>query len=113
MEKILVINNDKDTMALLKTWLERKKYQVKYTESKEEVPHLMKDFNPRVVLVDVLQGAVAEELKSDQQTRNIPILLMTGYTKSRQNTTLPADDIIEKPFNLDLLEKKIENLISK
>lgn len=113
MEKILVINNDKDTMALLKTWLERKKYQVKYTENKEEVPHLVKDFNPGVVLVDVLQGAVAEKLKSDQQTRNIPILLMTGYTKSWQNTSLPADDIIEKPFNLDLLEKKIENLISK
>ena len=95
MEKILVINNDKDTMALLKTWIERKKYQVKYTESKEEVPHLVKDFNPRVVLVDVLHGAVAEELKSDQQTRKIPILLMTGYTKSWQNTLLPADDIIE------------------
>jgi CheY-like chemotaxis protein len=34
----------------------------------------------------VLQGAVAEELKSDEQTRNVPILLMTGYTKNMQNT---------------------------
>ena len=113
MEKILVINNDKDTMTLLKTWLERKKYQVKYTESKEEVPHLVKDFNPRVVLVDVLHGAVAEELKSDQQTRDIPVLLMTGYTKSREGTSIAADDVIEKPFDLNLLEKKIENLITK
>ncbi len=63
------------------------------------------------MIVDVLQGAVAEELKSDQQTRNLPILLMTGYTRNRLNTPLPADDVIEKPFNLQLLEKKIENLI--
>ena len=113
MKKILVINNDKDTMSLLKTWLERKKYEVRYTEDKDEVSQIMRDFNPRIVIVDVLQGAVAEELKSDQQTRDVPILLMTGYTKSWQNTSLPADDLIEKPFNLDLLEKKIENLITK
>ena len=70
-------------MSLLKTWLERKKYEVKYTENKDDVRHIMRDFNPGVVIVDVLQGAVAEELQSDQQTRNVPILLMTGYTKSK------------------------------
>ncbi len=113
MDKILVINNDIDTMSLLKTWIERKSYEVKYTENKDDVQYIMRDFNPHVVLVDVLQGAVAEELKSDTQTRDIPIILMTGYTKSRRNTLLAADDVIEKPFNLDLLEKKIENLITK
>src|SRR5688572_7465893 len=105
MEKILVINNDIDTMTLLKNWLERKKYKVKYTESKEEVPRLIRDFNPNIVLVDVLQGEIAEELKSDQHTRNIPVLLMTGYTKNREGVTIAADDVIEKPFNLNLLEK--------
>ncbi|MBA2561646.1 MAG: response regulator [Chitinophagaceae bacterium] len=113
MEKILVVNNDIDTMGLLKTWLERKKYKVIFTENKDDVRHIMRDFNPRVVLIDVLQGAVAEELKSDEQTRNVPILLMTGYTKNMQNTLSAADDVIEKPFNLDLLEKKIENLITR
>lgn len=112
MEKILVINNDLDTMSLLKNWLERKKYKVKYTENKKDVPRIMRDFNPGIVLLDVLQGAVAEALRSDEQTRDIPILLMTGYTKSRENTSIAADDVIEKPFNLDLLEKKIENLIT-
>ncbi len=42
MEKILVINNDKDTMVLLKTWLERKKYEVRFTENRDEVPHMIK-----------------------------------------------------------------------
>ncbi len=113
MDKILVINNDIDTMSLLKTWLERKSYEVKYTENKDDVQYIMRDFNPHVVLLDVLQGAVAEELKSNTQTRDIPIILMTGYTKSQRNILLAADDVIEKPFNLDLLEKKIENLITK
>jgi DNA-binding response OmpR family regulator len=112
MEKILVVNNDLDTMTLLKTWLEKKAYKVKYTGDREVVPDLVKEFNPGVVLVDVLQKDVIEQLKSDEETRTIPVLLMTGYTSRQKVAQVPADDIIEKPFNLNLLEKKIERLIA-
>lgn len=114
MKKILVINNDYDTMTLLKSWLEKKAYKVKYTGNQEEVPDIMKDFAPELVMVDVLQKDVAEQLKADEDTRSVPVLLMTGYTlKAKKNTELPVDDTIEKPFNLPLLEKKIERLIKK
>ena len=112
MEKILVVNNDLDTMTLLKSWLEKKAYKVKYTGDQKVVSDLVKEFNPRVVLVDVLQKDVIEQLKSDKETRTIPVLLMTGYTLRQKIPQVPADDIIEKPFNLDLLEKKIEKLIA-
>ena len=112
MEKILVVNNDVDTMTLLKSWLEKKAYKVKYTADKAEVADLVKEFNPRVVLVDVLQKDVIEQLKEDVETRTIPVLLMTGYTMRQKNPRVPADDTIEKPFNLNLLEKKIEKLIA-
>ena len=112
MKKILVVNNDVDTMNLLKSWLEKKAYKVEYTSDREVVPDMVKEFNPRVVLVDVLQKEVIEQLKSDEETRTIPVLLMTGYTVRQKNPHVPADDIIEKPFNLNLLEKKIEKLIA-
>ena len=60
----------------------------------------------------MLQKDVAIQLKSHSKTRSIPILLMTGYTLRGSNGKVPADDIIEKPFNLSLLEKKIENLMN-
>jgi CheY-like chemotaxis protein len=60
----------------------------------------------------VLQKDVAIQLKSHSKTRSIPILLMTGYTLRGSNGKVPADDTIEKPFNLFLLEKKIENLMN-
>ena len=44
MKKILVVNNDFDTMSLLKNWLEKKTYKVKYTSSQEEVPEIIKNF---------------------------------------------------------------------
>ena len=113
MKKILVVNNDFDTMTLLKSWLEKKAYKVKYTGSQEEVPAIMKDFSPQLVIVDVLQKDVAEQLKADQETRSVPILLMTGYSIRQQSNHLPVEDAIEKPFNLPLLEKKIERLINQ
>ena len=100
-------------MTLLKNWLEKKEYSVKYTGNQEEVPKIIKEFQPLVVIVDVLQKEVVEQLKTTEETRYVPVLLMTGYTLRQITNQLPVDDTIEKPFNLPLLEKKIENLIRK
>jgi CheY-like chemotaxis protein len=110
MEKILVVNNDLDTMTLLTLWLENKAYKVKYTGNIEEVQELVKEFNPQLVMVDILQKEVIEQLKDNEKTREIPVLLMTGYATRQKNSQVPADDVIEKPFNLNLLERKIEKL---
>ncbi len=111
MRKILVINNDIDTMSLLKSWLEKKSYKVEYTGNGSNVPQLIKEFEPNLLLVDVLQKEAIYEIKNDGGTSNIPVILMTGYTLRQNTFEIPVDDIIEKPFNLRLLEKKIEKLI--
>ena len=112
MKKILIVNNDFDTMDLLKNWLERKAYQVKYTGNHEEVNNLLKEFSPQLIIVDALQRQVAENIKKEAQSSSVPILMMTGYTLGQNKSRLPGNDVIEKPFNLDLLERKIEKLIS-
>jgi len=114
MGKILVVNNDIDGMSLLQKWLERKNHKVKYTSDREEVPQIVKEFVPDLLLVDVLQSEVAKQLKADEKTREIPIILMTGYTISKQNIeTDIIDDVIEKPFHPQLLINKIERFLKK
>jgi DNA-binding response OmpR family regulator len=114
MAKILIVNNDIDTMTLLKKWLQRRNHEVTYTGNGEEVPHLVNNFAPDLVLVDILQSKVVEQLKSDNQSKQIPVILMTGYTLSKQPLkTDIVDDVIEKPFNPKVLEKKIENVLKK
>ena len=54
-----------------------------------------------------------EQLKISKETPSVPVLLMTGYTIRQINNRLPVDDTIEKPFNLPLLEKKIERLMGQ
>ena len=100
-------------MKLLKQWLETKAYQVKFTTSRQEVPHLMREFMPEIVMVDIMQKEVIHDLKENENTRNVLILLMSGYTKGHNYLQLSVDDIIEKPFNLPLLELKLKKLLKK
>ena len=111
MDKILVVNNDFDTMNLLKNWLEKKNYHVEYTGHTEGVTDLIKEVRPSLVIVDIMQKDAIEEIKKNNDLRHLPILLMTGYTSKSRNKDLPYDDVIEKPFNLSLFQKKIEALI--
>lgn len=114
MAKILVVNNDIDTMLLLKSWFERKKYKVKFTGNANDVPHIINEFAPDILLIDILQNKVTEQLKSQYKTKKIPVIVMTGYTLDTQNESpVMVDDVIEKPFDPKLLEKKIENALQK
>ena len=113
MEKILVVNNDIDTMTLIKKWLEKKSYKVKYTGSHDEVPGLVKTFKPDLLLVDVLQKDVIKEIENTQKDLPVPVIMMTGYTLRQSVREVDVDDIIEKPFDPYLLEKKIKKLLSR
>lgn len=77
------------------------------------MPHLMQEFKPGIVMADILQKNAVEDLKENEHTRNVPILLMSGYTKGQNDLHLKVDDIIEKPFNLALLEVKLRKLLKK
>ena len=112
MKRILVINNDVETMSLLQTWLEKKNYTVKFTGNLEEVPQLIKAFAPQLLIVDILQKDILTQLKSNGHTNGIATILMTSYSYRQKAEDLAVDDVIEKPFDLPLFEKKIEKLIS-
>src|SRR5436190_19955406 len=110
MATILVVNNDVDTMSLLKKWLEKRQHEVTYTGNEDQIMNMIKEFDPDLMLVDVLQKDVVYRVKNDRTTTHIPILLMTGHTLRQETIDVPADDVIEKPFNPHLLESKIERL---
>ncbi len=74
MNKVLVVNNDIDTMSLLQSWLEKKSFEVKYTGDPEEVPVLIREFKPHVALIDILQYEVTEKIKTPDEKLTIPVI---------------------------------------
>ena len=112
MGRILLINNDFDTMHLLKQWLELKGYMVEYTGNYEHIPRLLKIFSPDLFIINSQQRDIAERLHNYAVSMAVPVLMMTGYT-SWTNNYIQDDDVMEKPLNLKLLAKKINELIKK
>ena len=107
-----MVNSDVDTLDLLKGWLEKKDYDVKYTVDEKNVPHIIKEYSPDLMLVDVLQAEVLKEIESLVKSKEIPLILMTGNTLGDQQKYIRmADDVITKPFQTKSLEKKIERFL--
>ena len=113
MKKILIINDDFETMFLLKTVLQRKGYKVKFTGDIIDIPKIIQEFVPDLIIIDVIKRQVVEKLKDYKSGVFFKILLMTGYTLRSDKNFLPVDDIIEKPFNLPVLLRKIRALTSE
>lgn len=67
------------------------------------------------VMMPVMDGVqLCRELKSDRHTSHIPIILLTARHASEQKIQgfeFGADDYITKPFNFDILQSRIRNLI--
>lgn len=111
MKKILVLNDDPDTMTLIEIWLERKGYDVKFTANKKEAIHLVGSFSPTLIIIDILQLETLLAIRHIPEYKKVRMLLMTGQPLGDLNDNLPIDDFIEKPFDMDLFEGKINNLM--
>jgi len=106
---ILVTDDDPGVQDIYKIILEKAGYNVVVHDSGKAI--MENDFdNPNIFLLDKqLSGIdgidVCRHLKSQEQTKDIPIIMMSaspGLATSAKNAG--ADDFLEKPFQLkDLL----------
>ncbi|MCE7070635.1 ATP-binding protein [Dyadobacter sp. CY327] len=75
--------------------------------------------HPELIVSDVampeMDGiALSQKIKSDKRTKHIPIILLTASTGEQQQLeglNSGANDYLTKPFNFEILNAKINNLI--
>ena len=67
------------------------------------------------ILLDGNDGRqICKELKTDNETKNIPVILLSGSHELLRNfREFSADDIIEKPFEFEDVERKIKWALTK
>lgn len=75
---------------------------------------------PDIIISDVIMPNMngyefCERVKNDERTSHIPVLLLTAlHSKDHEikGITTGADDYITKPFDLSVLQAKVENMLS-
>lgn len=115
---LLVVEDNSDVRSFIKSHFE-KEYLVKDAENGKAGLDLALKIIPDAIISDVMMPVMSgvdmcEKLKKDERTSHIPIVLLTVLS-SKQNVMegllKGADDYITKPFDIVLLQTKIENLL--
>lgn len=118
--RILVVDDEDDLCEILKFNLENEGYWVDTANSAEEA--LKKDLtNYDLLLLDVMMGEIsgfkmANMLKKNKSTANIPIIFITAKDTENDTMTgfnLGADDYISKPFSLREVIARVKAVIRR
>src|SRR5207247_10279937 len=104
---ILVVEDEPITQKLIAVNLERAGHKVMRAGSVPEAVAAIRELLPDLVLLDwILPNATgvsfARQLRTDQRTKDIPIIMLTGRTQETDKITrleAGADDYITKPFS--------------
>jgi len=121
---ILVVDDDTDLVEALSMKLESENFAVAKAYDGIEGFDKIKAERPALVILDVMMPrkdgyALCDELKSDDEYKDIPIILLTAvadainstnYTHMGGKTTL-ADDFIPKPIDLDKLMEIVKDTL--
>ena len=114
-KKILVVDDDPDILEAFQLTLEFAGYEVTTTEKGEYAENL-RDANgglPDIIILDVLLSGkdgriICQKLKSQEDTRHIPIIMISAHPSAKQSVkAVGADDFLAKPFDIDELLEKI------
>jgi DNA-binding response OmpR family regulator len=112
-EKILIVEDEKDLVRLIKYNLEKEKYRVTTARDAETALKLVKSVRPDLIVLDVMLPKMdgIELLKTIRPEVQVPILMLTAKRSEMDRILglkLGADDYICKPFSVGELQARIE-----
>jgi signal transduction histidine kinase/ligand-binding sensor domain-containing protein/DNA-binding response OmpR family regulator len=117
---ILLVEDNDDFRFYLKDNLKSKYSIIEAADGKEGIAKAIASL-PDLIVSDVMMPEIdgfelCRQLKSNISTSHIPIILLTARmadNKRIEGYETGADDYITKPFNFEILESRMYNLISQ
>jgi two-component system alkaline phosphatase synthesis response regulator PhoP len=107
MSRILVVDDDREIVRLVKSYLERAGYTVISAHSGESALHLLRREHPDLLVLDLMLPDrdgwdLTRLIRSDSSLADIPIIMLTARVEDSDKIVgleIGADDYITKPFN--------------
>ncbi len=119
--RILIVEDDLDVAEMLEAYFRVQGYGVTVVNWGEDAIKACRTQRPSLVLLDIrlpdINGyQVAQRLRSNQRTVDIPIIFLTEKRERSdrlQGLELGADDYITKPFDIQELRLRVRNALHR
>lgn len=116
---MLVVDDNADVRYFIKSHFQLSYHVIEAANGLEGWNTTLKTI-PDIVITDVMMPEIdgfelCRKIRKDERTSHIPILLLTALGSREheiEGLSAGADDFITKPFDLVLLQTKVENIIS-
>jgi DNA-binding response OmpR family regulator len=111
-EKILIVEDEKDLVRLIRYNLEKESYRISAARDAETALKLVKTLKPDLILLDIMLPKMdgLDFLRAIRAEVDVPIVLLTAKRSEVDRILglkLGADDYIVKPFSLGELHARI------
>jgi CheY-like chemotaxis protein len=127
--RILLVDDDRDLVMSMEAFLTARGYTVATAHNGKEAYARILEKRPDLIVLDVMmdydeEGMVfASALKTDGPTRDIPIIMLSGFNvqkdvrekviASLMGQDWPSEVFMEKPVRLTALAERIETLLKE
>ncbi len=115
---ILVADDDEAIVDSISAILDMSGYEVLYVNDGTSVMQAVKA-RPDLILLDIqMPGhdgqAVCRQIKRQASTKDIPVIIVSASMDVRSKAEqVGADDYLEKPFEMEVLQQKVFNLLNR
>ena len=121
-KRILCIEDEPEMIDLIRLILGRRGYEVYGATGGVEGARMVRELLPDLVLLDLMMPdmdgwEVYQQMKADQTTRNIPVIVVTAKAQNIDKVLglhiAKVDDYIAKPFGPQELTDSVEKIFSQ
>ena len=118
--KILIVDDNNDIRSFLKGELENS-YHILEAENGKLALAVALEHRPDLIISDVMMPEMdgfelCKAIKTNEELSATPLILLTAKTSEESMLSgleFGADDYISKPFNMDILQIKVRNILQQ
>ena len=118
--RILIADDNQANAELLEAYLIEVDCDLEFSVDGEDTLAKVESFQPDLILLDVMMPKrsgfeVCEQLKSDDSTKSIMILMVTALNELgdiERAVNAGTDDFLSKPVNQLALVKRVKNMLA-
>jgi DNA-binding response OmpR family regulator len=116
-KRLLILDDDKDILDVMCEIFIDEGYEVKTIENADNILNDIANYRPHVILLDYILngingGEICHQIKTNQATCTIPVIIVTAYSKVINSLgSYGCDGFVSKPFEIAELVQQVNELL--